>query len=333
MDEQKVITEPRLFLHSEASPHSTHDAIVQTLDRNVGGVPLSTSMFESSLKDWDGIPLVFAQDHPDMELYERDPEAALEAVKGRHVGTFSDPAIKKEGHPRLWGKFNFTDPEMKELSDEGKLSLSTAFWALKQNGEYVGTRPQNILVFQETERDLPRDLGTGILNKDSHNSNQLNQLNGENMPDETNDKLVSTQLVAVQNKYEAAVQELETTKKELKSEQVKNKTLEDENAAKDEKIKALEEENQTFKQKEIDGKWVALKNKLPKGLVHDEAATKASREEWEKDPQAFMFKVVDAMSKQPDGTEEEGQQFRQHGRTEDDVQVDKDLEEMGINLI
>lgn len=327
MDEQKVITEPRLFLHSEASPHSTHDAIVQTLDRNVGGVPLSTSMFESSLKDWDGIPLVFAQDHPDMELYERDPEAALEAVKGRHVGTFSDPAIKKEGHPRLWGKINFTDPEMKQLSDEGKLSLSTAFWALKQNGEYVGTRPQNILVFRETERDLPRDLGTGILNKDSHNSNQLNQPNGENMPDGTNDNpVLSRQLESVQNK-------LDVTEDKLEKVESKNKVLEEEKKALIEENKALKEENQTFKQKEIDGKWEALKNKLPKGLVHDEASTKAAREEWEKDPQAFMFKVVDAMSKQPDGTEEEGQQFRQHSRTDDDVQVDKDLEEMGINLI
>lgn len=311
MSEQQVFAEPILFSNNRTPTNSSHDVIVQTLNRNVGGVPLTKEMFEASLPEWDGIPLVFAQKHPDMELYDRDPEAALNAVAGRHVGTFTTPYIKDAGHPRMWGKFNFTDPQMKQLSDEGKLSLSTAFWAMKnQSGEYVSTRPQNILVFEETATDLPRDLGTGILNKTPIHPNQ-NDLERTMTDESTDTGLVATELVAVQNK-------LKTAEEKLTAEESKNKVLSGEIAKKDEQIETLTKEVATFKQAEQDAKWTALANKLPKGLVHDEAATKAARTEWEADPQTFMLKVVDAMSKAPEGTGEEGQQFMQSGASKPD---------------
>jgi hypothetical protein len=143
-----------------------HDAILQTLDREVGGVYLPSAAFSRSVSAWDGIPLVYARDHPDMKLFDENPEAALAAVDGRIVGTLKDPRVETAGHPRLMGKLVFTDPSMHTCVNMGKLSLSTSFWARKNSdGIFESIRPQNVLVFRETEYDKPRDPGTWILNK------------------------------------------------------------------------------------------------------------------------------------------------------------------------
>lgn len=253
------------FCSKAAALNKDHDAILQTLDRAVptddGGQFFYASESFASAGDWDGVPLIFAQDHPKPEDYDADPEAELARIKGRVVGEVSGAAIANEGHKRLMCKLMIDDAEVDDLIAEGRISLSTGFFAHKEEDEHgirtVGpVKPHHVLLFIEDRTSLPRDLGTGVLNKKGE----------KNMAEEEQGRI---------EELEAAL------------------------AAKDEQIAALAAENEELKarlaeyeQREADNKWSALKNKfVPPGMVAKVEDEKALRDLLAKDPVAFINKV------------------------------------------
>jgi hypothetical protein len=142
-------------------------SIIQMLDRWVPdeqtGMYFKAEAFPDSVKAWDGIPLVFANEHPDLDLFQKDPQAALEKVQGRIVGQCSDTRFIQEGHPHIRSALEVTDKECVDLWTQGLLSLSTAFYATVSGTDVEGDiQPNHVLLFKETDVDVPKDKGTLI---------------------------------------------------------------------------------------------------------------------------------------------------------------------------
>jgi hypothetical protein len=157
-----------VLTHKARLEAGSHLAILQLLDREIGGVEFPAEQFEPTVSDWDGIPIIFADEHPDLDAYDEDPEAELERIGGRRLGPVRDPALEIAGHPRLMGHLDFGgDAEVEHLCEDGTLSLSTAFRARVQAGAVTSPpAPHHVLVFEEKAGvSMPRDPGAVILNK------------------------------------------------------------------------------------------------------------------------------------------------------------------------
>lgn len=151
-----------------AEPLATYEqSIIQMLDRWVPdeqtGMYFKAEAFPSSVDQWDGIPLVFANDHPDLDEFAKDQPTALDNVKGRIVGVCRRPRFVQEGHPHLRVALEITDKDCVQLWEEGKLSLSTAFWASVSDTDVIGdVVPNHVLLFEEDDVNQPKDKGTLI---------------------------------------------------------------------------------------------------------------------------------------------------------------------------
>lgn len=315
--------------------NKAHESILQTLDRVLSSEDgkdqrLYRLQDFQNATDWAGVPLIFAQTHPDMDAYNKDPTAELEKIGGRIVGAVKDPAIDMKGHARLLASLDITDKAVEALNAEGKISLSTGFFALMQvDKDGVKTtagpvKPHHVLLFEETRTDLPRDLGTGLLNK------QLEKGKDGIMPEDNKGE---------QNVNMAPLlQELNASKLELKN---KGEELEKAKAsvtAKDAEIEAMKNKLAAIEKADKDSKWEGLKNSyIPPGLVAKESEEKALRELMEKDPVAFINKVesskVDLSGKGPDGVTNVGKGKGDKTGNKDDKAIEEQLNKLGIPSI
>lgn len=160
-----------------------HDAILQTLNREIGGYCFPVEPFTQSVSAWEGIPVVYANDHPDMKLFAENPTKALEAIKGEVVGQVSKPYIATEGHPRLMAGITNTNTDVAQLIKAGQASLSTGFMgAADKASKILKVTPNHVLLFKEDTENMPKDHGAFILNKEDY----IEFTNrGEVMADET----------------------------------------------------------------------------------------------------------------------------------------------------
>lgn len=144
----------------------SHDAILQTLDRASKGLFLAKECYQPTLDAWRGVPLIFAQEHPDPEAFDKNPQAELRRIRGRLVGECMDAWIDRVGHPRLMGELGVSDPEVERGIGKGLISLSTGLRNKLPAGERLQepARPHHILLFVEGGEDLPGDKGAFILN-------------------------------------------------------------------------------------------------------------------------------------------------------------------------
>lgn len=149
--------------------NEAHGTILQTLDRRVGknNIRYDSKWFLPTVDAWATVPVIYAQEHPDMDAFDRDPAAELARIKGEIVGQVADPHIAQKGHPRLMGDTRFTKAEMDARVASGELSLSTGFRAPVKDGSLAGpVRPHHVLVFRESDSDQPADQGSGFLNQE-----------------------------------------------------------------------------------------------------------------------------------------------------------------------
>ena len=177
VEREKAAQMARFFVNAELL-NKSHDTILQTLDRWIlrtnprtgkpGRVCYSQKAFTDTVAAWNGVPIIFAQEHPDMDLFATNPAEALKKIKGRIVGESSDSRIEKVGHPRLMTKLNIRDNEINTLTEDGKLSVSSGFYGDiegdGEDGRVTSVIPQHILLFQESEIHQPVDQGSQILN-------------------------------------------------------------------------------------------------------------------------------------------------------------------------
>lgn len=149
----------------------SHDAILQFLNRVIGDLYFPLESFTSTADQWNGIPIVFANVHPDLKAFDDDRERELQRIGGKIVGFIQHAHIVTVGHPRLMGQLVFTDDgQCSQYILRGILSLSTGFWCRTNRtvkpATLVGiTRPNHVLVFVEDLGNQPKDQGSIILNK------------------------------------------------------------------------------------------------------------------------------------------------------------------------
>jgi len=232
---------------------------------------------------WESVPLIFAQTHPDGRLTHSNLPDALAAVKtidgrpGRVVGSLEKARIVREGQPRIEVGMKFTDPEVERLWHESRLSLSSSiiayddpFPGMPENFRKVkpGVKPNHVLVFVRSPRDLPGDPGAMFLNNKKQESHE--------MPEDT-----KTPPSPIEQKLAEMDQELRNMKAAWNQAQADIQQ-------KDEKLKLV-----ALDQK--DHEWSRIAEVLPRGWVHGTEEAK-SRELFEKKPTEFVLKLVSTLS-------------------------------------
>lgn len=168
-DWQLVDCSPSLESNTEAGmvfKNSTINSLNRWIPDQNSGSYFTLEAFRESLPLWENAPIVFAKNHPDPALFAQDPEAALKKVDGVIVGYMSNARIVVEGHPRLLGSLSIMNADALQLWREGRLSLSSAFFAYRDSERRITKieSVNHILVFEETETSLPRDKSVIIQN-------------------------------------------------------------------------------------------------------------------------------------------------------------------------
>jgi len=311
-----------------------HPTILQQLNRKIGNDFFPVESFEN-VADWESVPVIFAQEHPDMEAYDLDPAAELARIAettGRRadvVGTPTNARIETTGRPRLQADLNWNaDPDVQRLFNEGKLGVSTGFWAHTKDNQLDGyVKPHHILLFEEDQSNQPRDKGAVVLNKERNMkafTNEGRVLSGKNSSrlNEIFDMLksfieeISGGSAPVTNQEPSEIVQTYTEK----SEEITNMTDEIV-ASKDAEItdlkaqlqkeqdekKVLADKVAEIETAQKEAAWQTLKNKLPPGMVHSPEVEKTTRELFESDPVAFTNKLLE-IRVEP-GKAETGQQF------------------------
>ena len=313
-----------LFISSYTQALSSRTAILQTLNRVISGVCFSVTPFAESVNAWEGIPVIYAQDHPDMHALMSDPLAELARIGGRKVGIVTNPRIERAGHPRLMADTQIYDPVVNDLIDKGQASLSTGFYATDNNYKITGNViPNHLLVFKESLFDQPRDLGSGFLNKNSSEI-YIQEINrSENMTEKppSNDLEPPVTLTADQI---AKLDKIDVEQFLNMQKQLKDK-LDQSGAVIQEQYQRLKDQEaklNAFAQMEKDQKWKNLERKLPKGLVTGPEALK-TRDWLNKDPEGLMMHVIDILEGQmKEAVSEQGKQFLQNIRSQQTKEAD-----------
>jgi len=341
------------FEEAAAAQNKIHDALLQTLDRKVGSFYLTVESFAASVDKWNGIPLIFAKDHPDQVKLTKDLLSEIEKIGGRLVGAAADARVETTGHPRLMGQLDFDDEEADKLWEDGRLSLSTAFSCnLDDNRRTVGPiEPNHILLFEETAKDRPGDPGTFILNKKQGTageeegielidklkrwvarliSNQERSADGETS--EGNGETTMNEK-EYEQKLASAAKETEELNHKLASKDAEVGNLREAIKTKDVEIAKVQGELAAFNAKLADEKWVAKKAICAPGRVHGDKE-KETRTLYENDKDAFYAQVLSDQLlgfKQKSGTSEEGLTFTAGSGAKTDV--DAEFAKLGVPMI
>lgn len=186
-------------IHLQKAETQSHDAILHGLDRQVGNLFFGRGPFEPTIGAWDGIPIVYAQSHPDPRVFKGAGIAEqLDLINGAIIGETSHSRIELAGHPKLMLKKNYTAETAERLFNEGliteeqlnrskaainqaldlwqsgKLSHSSGFICPDDGIQLTGVvTPNHILDFEETDIDQPKDRMSVILNKRSEGNNVI----------------------------------------------------------------------------------------------------------------------------------------------------------------
>lgn len=342
---------------SAEQKETVHDAILQTLNREIDGYCFPADAFEKNVKAWDGIPVVYADDHPNMSLFVENQQKALDEIKGQIVGRISNPYIATDGHPRLMAGLTNTNKDVARLIRDGKLSLSTGFKGISDDNYRIKeVVPNHVLVFREDLNNMPKDHGAFILNKDTYiEFSNKGEFMSETITDKIKNPIIELYNAVMggssQEEYwERDNSHTDDTTKEVEMKEMielsnKLKTAEDslgdvtskldiankEIATKDTKISELEAKVKDFEQKEEaaeklrkDALWIDVKNKLPPGVTHGEKEA-VVRAEWNTDPYTFTAKYIGITNK-ADPTQEEGIEFSHNtGSDDDDLKLMEDV--------
>lgn len=300
-----------------------HDAIMERLEDIAIDRYLPMDVYKKSLNDWEGIPIIYAQEHPDMTLLINDPEKALEKINGKVIGKVTKPRIVEEGQPRVEATYIWNDPEVEELYKKGTIATSTGSFceSIEDPGLPKGIKrlagkqiPNHLLVFKRDEQNLPKDKGTYILNKEEivladqienkgatiskENASELRgildklqalfkRMAGTPEEEEHNESAPDTKKIEDQKMKE----EMEALRKELEE---KNKSLTELQARVEDQAKSIEafkKKEDELKQKEMERSWESVKATLPPGLTHKEESEKELKELYFNKPHEFIAKV------------------------------------------
>lgn len=309
-----------------------HTAILQTLNRRTKeGYCFPSNIFNEKSGQWVHVPIVYAGSHPDLHQFNENPDHALTQVNGEIVGHVNSAWVDYTGHPKFMAELSIYNPGIEAKIKEGKISLSTAFFGASDSEKnVVSFTPNHVLLFDETSENMPKDLGSMILNQTNYHNEFDEKIigfcnNGELVGNEPffrsllNDiKTIVNSTITEQNKRKEGIktQEPTMTKEEnteflqkiedyTKEIAILNQGLK----AKDDTISALTAEKDVLSKELIEIKnkieadeaerikatreaqWTQIKNSLPIGLTKEPDKEKELRKAWESDPFGFSAKM------------------------------------------
>ena len=123
--------------------------------------------FRKVLPDFKDVPHVFAKTHP-LNIGKMPLEDALLEVDGRVIGTPQDVLVTNT-HVFM-EKIQVTDSEVDELMRQGKVHVSTAFSAPRdEDGKYYNIKPNHVLFYPVDTGIAPGDPASLILNQSEKN--------------------------------------------------------------------------------------------------------------------------------------------------------------------
>lgn len=342
------MTRPTTAVLTDATPYifSEHDALIQTLDRRSNGLYLTKECFMDTVDAWNGVPLIYAQQHPDLDAWDADPEAELKRIKGRLVkGQPSETYIELNGHPRLMTRFRLTDEEIEQGIKAGRISTSNGFRCRNNGDALVGTvRPHHILFFEEKDKGgpVPGDKGVVVLNTEAGKDPiawlkaLFTEWRKEHAGGDGTEEIDMAEAKELETKLANKEQELANSKLEFTQLQTERAKLDGEIKAAKAEIERLNAVNLAFLAKEKDAKWDAFKAKrIPPGMIAGEKETDA-RKEFEADPLTFMDKIMEFREKHPVSSEEDGDmgvQFTSQKPKEKAKKYEDQLREVGVPCI
>lgn len=319
-----------LSVESDNSPQET---ILNILNRQHGEFFYDPAAFGDG-KNWENIPIIYANEHPDPFLFRDKPEEALKKIDGKIVGRVKNPHVirpeDKRGKPRLMGVLDIEDKALMDMFLKGELSPSTAFlnrsdWDLI-DGEVIKRLkeilPNHVLIFKEDLKRKPRDMGAITANM------------GEDPMSNTESKLrlfikkLEELIKVFPIEDEAAAinqgefkQEEDTMSEEIGKLSSENATLakektelsmqldglKNEMAARDAKMKELETAisgykvaEEEIKKKEIEAKWEKVKASLPVGKIHTPEEEAGLKKLFMENPMDFVVNMAETKAKKID---------------------------------
>lgn len=157
------------------------NTVLQKLDEWIpdqkSGSYYPAEVFEEDPAIWDGMPIVYAQAHPDPYKFNDDQEAALKSVKtfegdpGRIIGTVRKPRVEGGpdnggGQKRLMCDAKINDKEAGGHWEEGKLRISNAMFVKETKDKHVTkiVKASHALFFVDDGQVQQGDKGAIIMN-------------------------------------------------------------------------------------------------------------------------------------------------------------------------
>jgi len=308
-----------------------HDVILQGLDQALqyGGTEVyyPTDSFKDSIEKWQGIPLVYAPsgEHIPVELFNSDPEQALQQYNAVQIGNIQEPEIMEEGQRRLQAKAAITNAEFDERIKAGEIQISTSFLAPGTDRIQSPVSPSYVLAFDKTKAK-PRDKLTMFLN------NERDQSHNHNMEDKTSmsETESAIKVATLERDLSEKDQAVERANTDIKAKEEAIERLNTELSEKDQKIQELENTLKEFKNAEETKQWQNIKdNYIPPGMIADESKEKTMRELYNTDKDQFWMKVAKASAERPPETPREGNEF---SNTSGNSALEKEMNDLGISI-
>lgn len=310
-----------------------HTAILQTLNRRTNeGYCFPSNVFRNKSNLWVDVPIVYAQKHPDLNMFVDNPVQALEQVNGEIVGYINKAWVDYTGHPKFMAELSIDNPTIEAKIKAGSISLSTAFFGTTGTDQHVNSfNPNHVLLFDETGSNVPKDLGSMILNQQPMYKNVFDETiigfcnTGEIVGDEPIFRSLLNDIKTIVNNTIADKQKTEGIKIKESDNMTKEDNLEflqkiedytkkisilnQELKGKDDLISSLSAEKEALSKELIeiknkievdeatrvkilrDVQWTEIKNSLPVGLTHKPEDESKLRTQWETDPFTFSAEM------------------------------------------
>lgn len=151
--------------------NGTHDVVLNRLNswHENGGRRrfYDADEFKKVLPEFKDSPHIFAKTHP-LNIGKMPLEDALQEVDGRVIGTPQDVLVTNTNV--FMEKIQVPDPEVDELMKQGKIHVSTAFSASRdEDGRYYNIKPNHVLFYPVDTGIAPGDPASLILNQSEKN--------------------------------------------------------------------------------------------------------------------------------------------------------------------
>ena len=306
-----------------------HDAILQILERqsnttvlqNGAFVPteiyVSMDAFKPTVEKWNGIPLIFASEHPNPDSYDEDMPSEMARIGGVFVGNAGNARIDMSGTPKLMAGLDINSQKVEELRKNGTLNISVSYRCGSEGGKMTSAvTPHHILLFERTPgTPPPADKGAtfvnqttevGILDKVMEYLKELKIKAFANKDGERQNVSEGDDMVE-QKEFDGLKNELADTNTKLKENETTFANMEISMKAKDAELKTLRDQVLAFQTKEKEAVWLAFREKIPPGMLHGDDKEAEARTEFEANPTSLAMKVL-AFQKQG----ETGQEGDEH---------------------